>query len=650
MDHALVGSRLGPWRVDRLLGSGGMGQVWLAHRNDGLYEGQAAIKLMRLPTRDAHANQRFAREGRLLGRLNHPHIARLLDAGVTTSGERYLVLEHVDGERIDTWCDQHQLDSKQRIALCIAVCQAVAHAHAHLVVHRDLKPSNIFVTAAGQVKLLDFGVAKLMADGVDGAHTDPDLTLETGAAMTPAFAAPEQLAGGAISTATDVYGLGRVLQQLVAGPAPLRRAVHGDLALVVAKATQADAADRYRSVPEFADDLQRVLDKRPVHARPARLGYRLGRYVQRHTLGVGVAMLMLVLVGAGVASTLVQRQHALVAAQQADHEAQRAVAVKHFLLDLFDQARASVRGGTQVREATVNDMLAAGADRIDHTFAAQPEIRDEVFQILVELYSDTGEPHQIISLARRRLAAASAAFGSNNIASAPAEVMLAGVLLNFGERAEAVTRLAHAQTLFDQAGDLQSIERARLWRWQGVLATLDGSRPPWAEHPLNRAVNLLRQRYADDDELLAALATLPVMACRYGRPDDALAAAAELAQRTQARHGNDNLYLDEALGARVQMLVLSGHAAEALPLIDTVLAGLRRHVGEHSPNVALFALVRAKALAAAGQFDAAEQAWAAARDGIAHDHAGDKRLAHIQADIAADIAHLRQGQVLRCHG
>ena len=177
----LPGQHLGPWLIDRLVGTGGMGQVWLAHRTDGLYDGRAAIKLMRAAVADASANSRFAREGQLLGRLSHPNIARLLDAGVTGLGERYLVLEFVDGERIDRYCDRLRLTVAQRVALFIVVCAAVAHAHENLVVHRDLKPSNIFVTADGQVKLLDFGVAKLLVEGADPAGDESELTRSAGA-------------------------------------------------------------------------------------------------------------------------------------------------------------------------------------------------------------------------------------------------------------------------------------------------------------------------------------------------------------------------------------------------------------------------------------------------------------------------------------
>ena len=685
--RSMLGQRFGPWFIEQLIGTGGMGQVWLARRTDGLYDGRAAIKLMRIAVADAAANGRFAREGQLLGRLSHPNIARLLDAGVTESGERYLVLEYVDGERIDRYCDRLRLTVAERVALFIVVCEAVAHAHENLVVHRDLKPSNIFVTADGQVKLLDFGVAKLLVEGADPAGDESELTRAGGAAMTPQYASPEQLTGGTVTTATDVYGLGMVLYGLLSGsrpfggdatPTPLRAAIltaeprplwslpdasvqaeriaseratsvatlrktlRGDVAVVIGKAIKADAAERYRSVPDFADDLQRTLDQRPIAARPDSAAYRGAKFVRRHWFGVGAAVLIGLAIAAGVTGTLIKQR-------EAEREAERAVAVKRFLLDLFEQARSSVRsGGTQTREATVNDMLAAGADRVDTSFAAQPAIRDEVFQILVELYSDTGEPKQIVALARRRLAAAQAGFGPRDARTAPAEVMMAGVLLNFGEAGEAAKLLGHAQMLLDQAGDRTSIERARLLRWQGVMAMITEAKPPWAEHPLRLAVELLRTRYADDDELLSALASLPSLACHYGEADEAMAAAEELHRRTLARYGDDNLFVDEADEMRGQLMALNGRAPEALPVLERALEGFRRHVGAKSPNMVQAQLGLATAYQAAGRAGASQRAYEAARQAIEHDHADDKRLAQQIAGTREDIDKLRSGQTLRC--
>ena len=697
-EPTLAGRRLGPWQIERLIGTGGMGQVWLARRTDGLYEGLAAIKLMRLAATDAGANARFAREGQLLGRLNHPNIARLLDAGVTESGERYLVLEYVDGERIDRYADAHTLTLTQRVSLFIAVCEAVAHAHENLVVHRDLKPSNIFVTASGQVKLLDFGVAKLLADEAgNGGRTGEasELTSSAGAALTPQYASPEQLSGGTVTTATDVYGLGMVLYGLLGGSRPfgdavlptptptpprsarpsgltdvprplwalpadleaaqriaaargssvaaLRKALHGDVAVVVGKAIKADAAERYRFVPELADDLRRTLDQRPIAARPDSAAYRARKFMRRHWFGAGAAALIALAVAGGVAGTLAKQR-------EAERQAQRAVAVKGFLVDLFEQARTTVQsGGLQVREATVNDLLAAGADRVDSAFASQPEIRDEVFQILAELYSDAFDPKPAIGLARRRLSAAQTAFGPQDARSAPAEVMLASVLLTAGETPEAAPLLAHAQTLLDRAGDGTSIERARLLRWQGLLVLTDGARPPWHEHPLRRAAELLRARHPDDGELLATLVSLPAEACRYGQTGEALASADELYRLTLARYGSDNLFVDTARLLRGQLLLTREQAADAVPVLQQALEGYRRHVGEKNQNTLLVQLELAEAYALLERAGDSQRVFAAVEQAMARDFAGDKWVERMVLKTRQNLAKLQAGETLhRC--
>ena len=687
-DATLADRRLGPWQIERLIGTGGMGEVWLARRTDGLYDGLAAIKLMRLTVSDAGAKARFAREGQLLGRLSHPNIARLLDAGVTESAERYLVLEYVDGERIDRYCDHHRLSVAQRVALFIVVCEAVAHAHENLVVHRDLKPSNIFVTADGQVKLLDFGVAKLMADDGDETGQVSELTNSAGAAMTPEYASPEQLSGGIVTTATDVYGLGLVLFGLLSGsrafggdatPTPLRasaltdeprllwtlpsdratahriaygratsvaalrKTLHGDVAVVIGKAIKADAAERYRSVPDFADDLQRTLDQRPIAARPDSALYRADKFIRRHWFGAGAAALIVLAVVGGVTGTVIKQR-------EAEREAQRAVAVKGFLLDLFEQARTTVQsGGLQVREATVNDMLVAGADRVDKSFASQPEIRDEVFQILAELYSDSFDPKQAIGLARRRLSAAQTAFGSQDARSAPAEVMLANVLLTSGEVPEVRPLLAHAQTLLDRAGDSTSIERARLLRWQGLLVLTSGAKPPWHQHPLRRAAELLRERYPDDGELLATLVSLPSEACRYGETGEAIASADELYRRTLARYGADNLFVDTAILLRGQLLLAGEHAGDAVPVLRQALEGFRRHVGEKNQNTLLAQLELSEAYWLVGRADESQRAFAAVEQAMARDHVGDKWVERMVAKTRQNLAKLQAGEALhRC--
>jgi tetratricopeptide (TPR) repeat protein len=226
--------------------------------------------------------------------------------------------------------------------------------------------------------------------------------------------------------------------------------------------------------------------------------------------------------------------------------------------------------------------------------------------------------------------------------------MMAGVLLNFGEAGEAAKLLGHAQALLDRAGDRTSIERARLLRWQGVMAMITQARPPWAEHPLRLAIELLRARYADDDELLSALASLPSLACDYGEAGEAMAGADELHRRTLARYGDDNLFVDEADEMRGQLMALNGRAADALPVLERALEGFRRHVGAKSPNLVQAQLGLATAYQAAGRADASQRAYEAARQAIEHDHADDKRLAQQIASTREDIDKLRSGQTLRC--
>jgi eukaryotic-like serine/threonine-protein kinase len=293
------GDEVGPYRLIRELGAGGMATVWLAERSDGVLHRQVALKLPHegWTTRQA---ERMARERDILGTLEHPRIARLYDAGVTAEGRPWMAMECVDGVAIDTYCKGHELDVQQRLRLFVQVIDAVAHAHARLIVHRDLKPSNILVTPEGEVRLLDFGVAKLLAAGPDagGLSLDANITQRAGRAMTPDYASPEQIAGKPVGVATDLYSLGVVLYELLTGQRPyrlerqsaaaleeailaidvprasvrvqgdkaLQRRLRGDLDTILAKALQKDPAQRYTSAEAFAADLQRHLDGEPVHA------------------------------------------------------------------------------------------------------------------------------------------------------------------------------------------------------------------------------------------------------------------------------------------------------------------------------------------------------------------------------------------------
>lgn len=331
VEESITGRSIGPYTIERLLGRGGMGSVWLGRRSDGKFEGRAAIKLLDRRGLGRDAAQQIRHEASLLARLSHPNIARLFDAGVHDNGQPYLVLEYVEGEPIDRYCRAQQLPLVTRLRLFISVLDAVAHAHALLVVHRDLKPSNVLVTTEGVVKLLDFGVAALQSQ-----PGQPDAPADTLHALTPGYAAPEQLRGEPVSAAADVYALGMLLYVLVTGQHPCaspeathtqlvratlgeelqpasvripnpaeRRRVRGDLDAVIARALQRDPARRYATAAELAGDLRAYLGNFPVQARPGTRTYVARKFAQRHWGGILSACLtLLVLIGATIITSV----------------------------------------------------------------------------------------------------------------------------------------------------------------------------------------------------------------------------------------------------------------------------------------------------------------------------------------------------------
>ena len=432
---SLAGLRLGGYTLERPLGQGGMGTVWLARRSDGRYEGTAAVKLLNLALLDEAGLERFRREGSLLARLNHPHIARLLDAGVTPGGQPYLVLEHVEGERVDHYADARRLPVEARVRLVLDVLAAVAHAHANLVVHRDIKPSNILVGRDGQVKLLDFGIAKL----VEAGEADPVTATESGGrALTPEWAAPEQATGAAITTATDVYALGVLLFLLLTGrhptgegartpaehlravldtepprlssvvtgaeardstPERLRRSLAGDLDNIAAKALKKRPEERYPTVSAFRDDLQRYLVHEPVSARPDSLGYRVRKLIRRNRLPFTLAVLGLLALAAGLVGTVTQAARATAQAARADSAAAASAAQRDFALGQLSRAEAinelntflltdaAPSGGS----FTVGDLLARAESLVDREHAGTPANRVEILVSLGQQYLDVDE-------------------------------------------------------------------------------------------------------------------------------------------------------------------------------------------------------------------------------------------------------------------
>jgi serine/threonine protein kinase len=441
---ASTGRIVGVYRLISEIGQGGMGSVWLAERSDGRFERRAAIKFLHPALIARGSAERFKREGRILGRLAHSQIAALIDAGITENGEPFLVLEYVEGDPIDKYCDDRALDVEARILLFLDVLSAVAHAHSNLIVHRDIKPSNVLVRHDGQVKLLDFGIAKLLE--MDETSSDAtQLTLENGAALTPKFAAPEQLAGGAISTATDVYALGVLLYVCLAGrhpagPGPhtpaelvkaiaeteparasdtlaladaesisakrattsekLRRQLRGDLDTILAKALKKDPSERYASVAAFGDDLRRYLRHEPISARPDAVSYRLRKYARRHRVGVAVAAAsVLLLAGFSVIQAIALRR--------ITHERDRADRITQFMTRMFKMSDPSEARGNSV---TVREVLDKASGEIGQGLTKDAETQAETMNVMGNVYFELGlyaraEPlfSQALSIRRRVL-------------------------------------------------------------------------------------------------------------------------------------------------------------------------------------------------------------------------------------------------------
>ena len=503
------GTRLGPWELREVIGTGGMGEVWAATRSDGLYSGRAAVKLLRVAQHDpaiaAMLNARFAREGELLARLTHPHIAQLLDAGLLAAGQvgggtRYLVLEYVAGERIDRWCDVRRLDVPARLALLLQICDAVAFAHANLIVHRDLKPGNILVTDTGQVKLLDFGVAKLLEDAPDA----DELTRLGVAGLTPEYAAPEQINGQTVTVATDVYALGVLMFVLLSGQRPygtptstaaqlaraiveneprrlsaealaplnaqdsgevaawrstspqrLRQQLRGDLEHIVAKALRKRPAERYASVQTFADDIGRFLRHESVSAQAPTFVYLASKFVQRHRVGVAAATLVTLAVVGGVAATLWQARVAHEQAAIARTEAANATAIKDYLLGVFNTT--GVGDGKTTQDTTARELLQQGGKRLLEDRQLAPAARLELLGTIAGLQNNLGLIDAAEPLERQALELARAVYGPRSAKYADALVSRALSLYQLGQPKESDALAMEAITVIEGAG-LQSGE------------------------------------------------------------------------------------------------------------------------------------------------------------------------------------------------
>ncbi len=603
---------VGPWRLLAPLGRGGMGTVYLACRADQAYRQKVAVKVLRRGLDTADLVARFRRERQILAQLEHPAIARLLDGGTAPDGRPYLVMEHVDGQPIDRYCDAHRLDVPARLRLFRRVCSAVTFAHQNLVVHRDLKPANILITAQGEPKLLDFGVAKLLAPDA----VSPEAATITGPApLTPRYASPEQREGAAITTASDVYSLGVVLFELLTGKSPgaaataapgasrtpaaavprpsvaaasidpavaavrgevprsLSRRLAGDLDTLVLTALESERERRYPSAEALGEDLDRSLSGHPLVARAGRPSYLAAKFLRRHRLPVGLAAAALIALLAFLATLLAQRRQVL--AQQ-----RRAETVSAFLVDLFalpDPTRA--RG----ESVTARELLDRGAQRVATALAEEPAAAAELAATMGRSYRNLGLFQEAEPLLDRAVELARAAYGER-------DTRVAGGLQERGDLAAAAGDFATAEALTLEAlglrrrlhGEASQPVAESLTRLARVRA--QAGRLASAESTFAEALALARH-LGDTATLAAVLQRFGALQARLGRADQAEAMVREALGHLVSLHGE--LHPEVALAINdLALLLHERDPATALDLLRRAEAAQLRLFHEPHPDLA----------------------------------------------------------------
>jgi serine/threonine protein kinase/tetratricopeptide (TPR) repeat protein len=662
--QSLEGQIVGAYRLVSLIGQGGMGTVWLAERCDGRFEGRAAVKLLNIALVGRAGEERFRREGNFLAKVTHPHIARLIDAGVSPTGQPYLVLEHVNGQAIDRYCDEHALGIEARIHLFLDVLEAVAHAHANLIVHRDIKPANVLVSVDGQVKLLDFGIAKLLDDdaqwGGSPVVETSVLTREAGAVLTPEFAAPEQLSRGQVTTATDVYALGVLLYVLLSGQHPvgiavrspvtliraivedeprrmsdavvgrtetpealtrhaalcgttvnrLRRTLRGDLDTIVAKALKKNVPERYVSVTALADDLRRFLRHEPISARPDTLRYRAARFVRRHVRGVAAAGAVAVLLGG---FTAYHTTRLATERDRAQREAAKAAKVSEALTGLLMGADPIANRATPDR-ITVLGLLDAGGARVQTELAGQPEAQAEILTVIGRIYRRLGMYDKAQRFLEQALASGRAAFGPEHVAVAQTLNDLGALAAERGdyqtaaaslESALAMRRRIHGPEHTLVANTLA--ELGRVYQDEGLNERAE----PLQREALGIRRKLLGEEHGETAVSLSDVASVLRLNGDLAGAEALLRQSLELNRKAR---GEAHAMTATTLHDAALVAAAKGDRASAESMFRKVMDTHRKTLGERHPLVAVTLNSLARVLRDQGRYDEAAAALQAALD------------------------------------
>jgi serine/threonine protein kinase/type II secretory pathway pseudopilin PulG len=525
-EESFVGRQFGAYEVIREIGRGGLGAVYLAARADDEYRKQVAIKVIRRGLDTDDIIRRFRNERQILAQLDHPNIARLIDGGTTDDGLPYFVMEYVNGEPINAYCDANALPTAERLTLFRKVCAAVTYAHQNLVIHRDLKPSNILVTQEGEPKLLDFGIAKLLGAGDElFTQTIPALRV-----MTPEYASPEQVKGDKLMTTSDVYSLGVLLYELLTGQRPYRlktrtpeeiaraiteqeperpstaatyagyspqsgirnpKSLRGDLDNIVLMAMRKEPARRYSSVGQFSEDIRRHLAALPVVARKDTLSYRAVKFVKRNKIGVAAAALVIFTLLSGIVATAWQAKRATAQARLADEqarfaaherdrarvEAAKATRINQFLqqmLSFSNQSVYSVAPIAQTKNVTVNQMLDEIAPRIEAELADQPEVRAQILRTIASAYASQGIYDKAEKNYRSALDTQTRIFGTDHAETAATMTQFGVLALRQGKIAEADQLLENAVAFYRrqqarQAPDFRAVNLVTAMNFLGAV-------------------------------------------------------------------------------------------------------------------------------------------------------------------------------------
>jgi serine/threonine-protein kinase len=666
-----AGRPIGPYLLQKRLGTGGMGEVWLASRSDGTLNRQVALKLPHTDLLQATL-RRFERERDILARLSHPHIAQLYDAGVAEPHHPYLAMEWIDGVSITDHCRDQQLSLDGRLTLFLQILEAVGYAHGRLIAHRDLKPSNILVTRDAQVKLLDFGIAKLLVGDTEPAATQ--LTRIGGCLATPAYAAPEQLAGEPITAAVDLYALGVLLHELLTGgrpcgraggrsnpdkrrsaetgtgrassqlepghaehvgglaPKQLRRALAGDLDAIVAKALEADPARRYRSAEAFAQDLERSRQHRPISARHISAATLALKFARRHWVGATLsASLVLALLGgsAGIAWQAVR----------AEREAQRATTIKDFLVGVFRASDPRIAADKPRGEITAREFLDVSASKIEGGFAQHPETQLELLGVTADIYRELDDTKRSTALYARETELAARYHGAADLHAVDG---LLGQAYNAdadGDDVRALALLAQADPLIRQAHLDQTAVRARWLLVRGEALYRDPASGEEARTSLEAAAALFKTVAPRDPrfpEVLIDLGALSLERSKFAIGADYYRQAISVADSIGQLEG-EVLAANQGLALTLKHL---GDVAAAAKAFDQGTTLAARTYGLDSHHYWMIASDRAQFLYDSGQRRAGLAAFETLRQSLPTDKASFRN-----ANDALEAA-----QVLRKYG